>query len=150
MVFGLNSFGLVLATQVNPVLVRRFGPRQVLRGAIALAFAASSALLAGALTGGGGLPMLLVPLWFVVASVGCIMPNTPDLALTRHGESAGTAAALLGSAQFLIGGAAAPLVGAFGDGSAVPMGAVMTGATALAGLLVLRFVRTSEPVPVPA
>ena len=149
-VFGLNSFGLVLATQVNPVLVRRFGPRQVLRGAIALAFAASSALLVGALTGGGGLPMLLVPLWFVVASVGCIMPNTPALALTRHGESAGTAAALLGSAQFLIGGAAAPLVGAFGDGSAVPMGAVMTGATALAGLLVLRFVRTSEPAPVPA
>jgi DHA1 family bicyclomycin/chloramphenicol resistance-like MFS transporter len=149
-VFGLNSFGLVLATQVNPVLVRRFGPRQVLRGAIALAFVASSALLIGALTGGGGLPMLLVPLWFVVASVGCIMPNTPALALTRHGESAGTAAALLGSAQFLIGGAAAPLVGAFGDGSAVPMGAVMTGATALAGVLVLRFVRTSEPVPVPA
>ena len=94
--------------------------------------------------------MLLVPLWFVVASVGCIMPNTPALALTRHGESAGTAAALLGSAQFLIGGAAAPLVGAFGDGSAVPMGAVMTGATALAGLLVLRFVRASEPAPVPA
>jgi hypothetical protein len=30
------------------------------------------------------------------------------------------------------------------------MGAVMTGATALAGVLVLRFVRTSEPVPVPA
>ena len=27
---------------------------------------------------------------------GCVMPNTPALALTRHGESAGTAAAMLG------------------------------------------------------
>ena len=35
-VFGVNSAGLVLATQVNPVLVARFGPRGVLRGAIAL------------------------------------------------------------------------------------------------------------------
>ena len=92
-------------------------------------------LLAGALSGAGGLAMLLVPLWFVVASVGCVMPNTPALALTRHGESAGTAAAMLGAAQFVIGGMAAPLVGAFGDGSAVPMGAVMTGALLLAGIL---------------
>jgi MFS transporter, DHA1 family, multidrug resistance protein len=98
--------------------------------------------------------MLLVPLWFVIGSVGCIMPNTPALALTRHGESAGTAAAMLGAAQFVIGGLAAPLVGAFGDGSAVPMGAVMTGALLLAGILMLTGVRDGatepESVPLPA
>jgi DHA1 family bicyclomycin/chloramphenicol resistance-like MFS transporter len=119
----------------------------VLRGAIGLGLAASAVLLAGALAGVGGLAMLLVPLWFVIASAGFIMPNTPALALTRHGESAGTAAAMLGSAQFVIGGAAAPLVGAFGDGSAVPMGAVMTGAMLLAGILVLVGVRAGAPEP---
>jgi DHA1 family bicyclomycin/chloramphenicol resistance-like MFS transporter len=154
LVFGVNSAGLVLATQVNPVLVARFGPRRVLSGAIGLGLGASVVLLAGALSGMGGLAMLLVPLWFVIASAGFIMPNTPALALTRHGESAGTAAALLGSAQFVIGGAAAPLVGAFGDGSAVPMGAVMAGAMLLAGILVVTGVRAGatdpEPVPLPA
>ena len=126
----------------------------MLRGAIALGLAAAVVLLGGALSGAGGIAMLLVPLWFVVASVGCVMPNTPALALTRHGESAGTAAAMLGAAQFVIGGVAAPLVGAFGDGSAVPMGAVMTGALLLAGILVLTGVRDGatepEPVPLPA
>jgi MFS transporter, DHA1 family, multidrug resistance protein len=150
-VFGVNSAGLVLATQVNPLLVARFGPRRVLRGAIALGLLASAVLLAGAVVGAGGLAMLLVPLWFVIGSVGCIMPNTPALALTRHGESAGTAAAMLGAAQFVIGGLAAPLVGAFGDGSPVPMGAVMTGALLLAGILMLTGVRdgATQPEPVP-
>ena len=41
---------------------------------------------------------------------------------------------MLGAAQFVIGGVAAPLVGAFGGGSAVPMGAVMTGAMLVAGI----------------
>jgi MFS transporter, DHA1 family, multidrug resistance protein len=46
---------------------------------------------------------------------------------------AGTASALLGVGQFLIGALVAPLVGAGGTGSAVPMAAIMT-AVALAAL----------------
>ncbi len=42
------------------------------------------------------------------------MPNTPALALTRHGEAAGTASALLGFSQFGVGAVVAPLVGLFG------------------------------------
>jgi DHA1 family bicyclomycin/chloramphenicol resistance-like MFS transporter len=38
---------------------------------------------------------------------------------------AGTASALLGVIQFLIGAIAAPLVGVAGSGTAVPMGVVM-------------------------
>ena len=50
------------------------------------------------------------------------MPNTPALALTRHGEAAGTAAAVLGCVQFGVGAVVAPLVGAFGSTTAAPMG----------------------------
>jgi DHA1 family bicyclomycin/chloramphenicol resistance-like MFS transporter len=114
-VFGANAFGLVLATQANPPLVRRFGPRRVLQGAV---------VMAG-------------PLWFIIAACGFSFPNTPALALTRHGEAAGTAAALLGSAQFVVGGIAAPLVGAFGSGSALPMAAVMAVTTVVAATLAL-------------
>ena len=50
------------------------------------------------------------------------MPNTPAIALNRHGDAAGTAAAVLGAAQFAIGGSVAPLVGALGQRQrAVPM-----------------------------
>jgi DHA1 family bicyclomycin/chloramphenicol resistance-like MFS transporter len=135
--FSANAFGLIVMTQVNPVLVRRHGPVKVLTGAVGLAVTASLSLLAVTLTGVGGLIGLMIPLWFVVASAGLAFPNAPAIALSRHGQAAGTAAALLGAAQFLVGGLSAPLVGALGNGTPVPMAAVMVGTTVLAGVLVV-------------
>ena len=149
MVFGVNAFGLVLATQVNPKLVRRFGPRRVLQGAVVMAAVAALTMLVAAATDVGGLPLVLGPLWFIIAACGFSFPNTPALALTRHGEAAGTAAALLGSAQFVVGGLAAPLVGALGTGSALPMAGVMSVATATAAILALAAVRGSTPPAAP-
>ena len=136
--FGLNSLGFLTGSQLNPFLLRRFGPRDIVRAGVTLGALASLALLAAAATGFGGLPLILGPLWFLLFACGLTLPNTPALALTRHGEAAGTAAALLGASQFVIGGAAAPLIGAMGSGSAVPMALVMavtaTGAALVAGL----------------
>jgi len=143
MVFGANAFGLVLATQANPPLVRRFGPRRVLQGAVVVAAVAALAMLLAAIADVGGLLMVVGPLWFIIAACGFSFPNTPALALSRHGEAAGTAAALLGSAQFLVGGLSAPLVGAFGSGSALPMAAVMALTTTAAATLALVAVRGS-------
>lgn len=136
--FGLNSLGFLTGSQLNPFLLRRFDPRDIVRAGVGLGALASLALLAAAATGFGGLPFILGPLWFLLFACGLTLPNTPALALTRHGEAAGTAAALLGASQFVIGGAAAPLIGAMGSGSAVPMALVMavtaTGAALVAGL----------------
>jgi len=142
-VFGANAFGLVVATQANPWFVRRLGPRRVLQGALVVAAVAALVMLVAAAADVGGLPMVVGPLWFIIAACGFSFPNTPALALTRHGEAAGTAAALLGSAQFVIGGITAPLVGAFGDGSALPMAAVIAVTTAFAAGLSLTAVRGS-------
>jgi DHA1 family bicyclomycin/chloramphenicol resistance-like MFS transporter len=139
--FGLNSLGFLTGSQLNPFLLRRLTPRDVVRAGVAIGSASSVVLLAAALTGLGGLPLVLGALWFLLFSCGLTLPNTPALALTRHGEAAGTAAALLGASQFVIGGAAAPLIGAMGSDSAVPMALVMattaTGA-ALVATLTLR------------
>jgi DHA1 family bicyclomycin/chloramphenicol resistance-like MFS transporter len=137
LVFGIIAMGLIGMSQVNPILVRRFGPVWVLRGGVALAVVASVTALVLAATETGGLLGLVIPLWFAIASSGLSFPNAPAIALSRHGEAAGAAAALLGSAQFLVGGLAAPLVGALADGSAVPMTAVMVGTTGLALVLLL-------------
>lgn len=140
-VFGANAAGLVVFTQANPLLLRRYGPATVLAGALLLASAASTALLVTALTGFGGLAGVLVPLGLIIASAGLAMPNTPALAMTRHGEAAGTAAALLGSVQFGVGALIAPVVGLFGSGSAVPMGAVMVAVSVSAAVLMFGIVR---------
>jgi DHA1 family bicyclomycin/chloramphenicol resistance-like MFS transporter len=136
--FGLNSLGFLTGSQLNPFLLRRFGPRDIVRAGVTVGAVSALVLLAAAVTGFGGLPMVLGPLWFLLFACGLTLPNTPALALTRHGEAAGTAAALLGASQFVIGGAAAPVIGALGSGSAVPMALVMastaTGAAVVAAL----------------
>ena len=146
LVFGLNAAGLTVASQLNPLMIDRFGVVNVLSGAMLTGLLASSVLVLVGLTGAGGLPAVLVPLAVVVASVGLALPNTPALALTRHGEAAGTAAAMLGAVQFGVGAVVAPLVGLFGSTSPVPMAAVMVTVTALASVLMYGVVRRDPTV----
>jgi DHA1 family bicyclomycin/chloramphenicol resistance-like MFS transporter len=91
-----------------------------------------------AATNTGGLWALLVPLWLGLAGAGLVMPNASAMALTRHGEAAGTAAAVAGFLQFGVGAVMAPLVGALGA-TGLAMAAVMAVAL-LAGLGCLLFV----------
>ncbi|HEY5847038.1 MAG TPA: multidrug effflux MFS transporter [Microlunatus sp.] len=135
--FSANAVGLILATQLNPLLLRRYRPMTILSVAVAVAFAGSLALLATALTGFGGLLGFMVPLWILISAIGFSFPNAPAVALSRHGRTAGTAAALLGSAQFVVGGLIAPLVGVLDDGTAVPLAGIVVGTTGLAATLLV-------------
>lgn len=146
LVFGANAAGLTISSQLNPLLIRTFGVVNVLTGAMLVGAVAASALVVAGLTGAGGLFGVLVPLGVVVASVGLSLPNTPALALTRHGEAAGTAAAVLGAVQFGIGALVAPLVGIFGSTSAAPMGAIMVAVTLAASALMFGVVRRDPSV----
>ena len=137
LVFSANALGLILMTQLNPILLRRFSPVQVLSAAAVIAFLGALALLASATTGFGGLLGLMVPLWFIVACAGLTFPNAPAIALSRHGNEAGTAAAMLGAAQFVIGGTVAPLVGILENGTPVPLAMIVVGTTGLAATLML-------------
>jgi DHA1 family bicyclomycin/chloramphenicol resistance-like MFS transporter len=123
-VFAGGAVGLIAATQLNVRLLRRFTPQRILVVALLAGLASGVLLLVDARTGFGGLVGVLIPLWAALATVGLAMPNAPALALSRHGDAAGTAAALLGAVQFGVGALAAPLVGALGVG-AVAMAAVV-------------------------
>ncbi|SCG34335.1 MFS transporter, DHA1 family, bicyclomycin/chloramphenicol resistance protein [Micromonospora coxensis] len=138
--FGAGAVGLIAATQFNVRLLRRHPPQRILVTALAVGTVAGLALLAVAATGLGGLPSLLVPLWVVLAATGLAMPNAPALALSRHGEAAGTASALLGAVQFGVGALAAPLVGVLGTG-AVAMALVVAGGMVASTAVLLVVVR---------
>ncbi|MBB3665462.1 DHA1 family bicyclomycin/chloramphenicol resistance-like MFS transporter [Prauserella sediminis] len=123
-VFGGGAVGLVAMTQVNARLVGRFSQRSLLRtGLLTGTTAAVAATIAAA--AGLGLPVLLPAIYLVVCSNGMVMPNAMALAMADHPDKAGSASALLGVLQFLVAGAASPLIGLFGEGSAVPMAALM-------------------------
>jgi DHA1 family bicyclomycin/chloramphenicol resistance-like MFS transporter len=130
-VFAAGAVGLIGATQLNVRLLHRWGPAQILGTALIGGTASGVALLAVAITGAGGLVGLLIPLLLVLAAVGFVLPNAPALALSRHGETAGTAAALLGAVQFGVGALAAPIVGVLGNtatGMAIVVAIGMAGA----------------------
>ena len=57
----------------------------------------------------------MLPVWAILGAMGLVIPNAPAVALSRHPDAAGTAAALLGAAQFGLGAAVAPLVGVLGN-----------------------------------
>jgi len=125
-VFAGGAVGLIGATQLNVRLLRRWTPQQIMAAALLAGLGFALMLLVLAATEVGGLVGILIPLWLTLATVGLIMPNAPALALSRHGEAAGTAAALLGAVQFGVGALAAPLVGVLGVGP-VAMATVVFG-----------------------
>jgi MFS transporter, DHA1 family, multidrug resistance protein len=147
--FGVGALGLVLATQLNVRLLRRRSPAQVLVGSLAAAVVAGGLLLVCAATGAGGMAGTFVPLWLVLFTVGLTMPNAPALALSRHGEVAGTAAALLGAVQFGLGAVTAPLVGTIGTGPAAMASVIALTLAVAAGILVavVRPWRLTAPAP---
>ncbi|HEV8570917.1 MAG TPA: multidrug effflux MFS transporter [Actinoplanes sp.] len=142
-IFGAGAVGLITATQFNVRLLRRWTPSQILTASLGSGALAGLVLVLFAATGFGGLAGVLVPLWLVLASAGLALPNAPALALSRHGEAAGTAAALLGAVQFGIGALAAPLVGLLGVG-AVAMALVVAGGMVAASAVLVLVVRPRQ------
>jgi DHA1 family bicyclomycin/chloramphenicol resistance-like MFS transporter len=136
--FGAGAVGLITATQLNVRLLRRYTPQQLLTTGLAMGAVAGLALVGFAATGLGGLAGILIPLWLVLAGAGLVLPNAPAVAMSRHGEAAGTAAAVLGSLQFGLGAVLAPLVGVLG-GDALAMAFVIAGTMLLASVA-LRFI----------
>ncbi|MDR7274153.1 multidrug effflux MFS transporter [Catenuloplanes atrovinosus] len=142
--FGLNAIGLVAASQLNGRLLDRFSSRRLLVASLATGAVVGAALLGAAvLTSMLGVVVLL---FFFLASIGMVNPNSAALALDRHRDRAGTSAALLGTVQTLIGSAAAPLVGLGGESTAVPMTLVICVCAGLALLTVLTLARSRAAV----
>jgi len=136
LVFGAGAVALIGATQFNVVLLRRFAPQTIVLWALAAAVVAGVVFVGLSYQHIGGLAGFVVPVWFILAAMGLVIPNAPAVALSRHPDAAGTAAALLGAAQFGLGAAVAPLVGVLGNNE-IALAVVMTAGMVIALLALL-------------
>ena len=125
--FGANAIGLMIASQINRYLASRVRSEVIVRNVLPIAVAAGLMLFVDAYTGFGGFAGILVPLFCFVVCHGFVGPNTTALAMSPYGAMAGSASALMGTLQFVLGAAAGSLVSAFGNGTAVPFAAVIAG-----------------------
>ena len=143
LVFGAGAVALIGTTQLNVVLLRRFTPATIVVWALTASALLGLTFVGLAWAGVGGLPAFVVPVWAILAAMGLVIPNAPALALSRHPEAAGTAAALLGAGQFGLGAAVAPLVGVLGNDE-LALAVVMTAGVVVA-LLALLAVGLRDP-----
>ena len=123
--FAMNGLGLIAGSQINARLVERVGPRRLIRFGLACVVTSAIVLLVVVAVGGLSVWALLAPMFVIVSCLSFILPNATALALADQAGVAGTASAVLGLIQFLVGALAAPLVGVAGPETAVPMGVVM-------------------------
>ena len=143
LVFGAGAVALIGATQLNVVLLRRFAPGTITVWALA-ASALSGLVFTGlAAVGITGLAAFVLPVWAILAAMGFVIPNAPAVALSRHPDAAGTAAALLGAGQFGLGAAVAPLVGVLGNDE-LALAVVMTAGSVIAFLALLAVGASAE------
>ncbi len=124
-IFATNGAGIIAAGQLSGRLLGRVSLPVLFAAGLAGSAAGGVLVLVAALTG-AGLPLLLPALFLVVASIGFVLPNGTALGLASHADRAGSAAALIGSAQFAIGAIAAPLVGVAGPDTILPMAIVIS------------------------
>ncbi len=123
--FGTCAAGFILASQINPFLLPRFGSARVMRISVRCFLAATAFMLVAAIAGPWGFLSIAIPVFFSMSTHGFTQPNAIVGALSRHAQHAGAASALMGTLQFGLGAISGLTVGLLSDGSARPMAALM-------------------------
>ena len=119
--FGVNAAAFIGTSQFTGKLTGRFGLPPVVKAAATGHAAVMVSLLAVNLLGFDQLPVMLALLFVGFGFLGLVIPTTAVLALDNHGRIAGTASALMGTLQFVVGAVVMATVGLFVDGTARPM-----------------------------
>jgi MFS transporter, DHA1 family, multidrug resistance protein len=148
LVFALNAAGLVVLGFLNARLVRRFPVRALLLAGLVGSAVAGAVLLGVVVAGSLNLVVMLIPLFLVVTSRGLVAANATVLGVERA-EAAGSASAVLGACLFAGGILVTPLLALGGEGSAVPMAAVVAGGALAALLATVVLTRSAAPGTVP-
>ncbi|UBV45374.1 multidrug effflux MFS transporter (plasmid) [Deinococcus taeanensis] len=142
--FGVNAAGLILASQVNRALLRRFELYAVVRAAV-LAAVVMAALLLAVVTSGQISVWTLTPVLFLLlASIGFIFPNLAALAFGNVRERMGSASALQGTTQSAIGATAGGLVSGLSDGTVLPVAGIISLFAVLSAVFLLA-ARRAQP-----
>lgn len=101
-IFAFNAVGLIIgAWLANSILARWYTVEQIVKYTILFGLA-WSAIFAVVCTLQKPIEVLLVPLFFMVLTLGVLFPTTTKLALAPFTTNSGSASALLGTLQLLL------------------------------------------------
>lgn len=124
-IFAFIAVGIIGASQLNTILLRRLRSEQIIVGALICQATTGILLFVGAYYRFTGLPGTIFLIFIFLCCQGFSFPNSSALALTPFSKKAGTASALMGSIQMAFGALASVLVSVLSNQTALPMTAVM-------------------------
>lgn len=130
--FGLNAGGMIVATQVNRLLLRWFSTQRIMAGALAFNVVIGVVLIASAAD--ASLPLLVALLMLCLSTGPLIGANSMAIAMSRVGGHRGTASSVLGVLQFAVASVASAAVGLLHDGTVYPMVSIILAGGILASL----------------
>jgi len=139
--FGAGGAALALANLTNSRIAPRVGSRRMLRVGLLLSSVSTLALTALTVTETLSIASFIACAFVLTAGTGFMMSNASALGLARADATRGAGSALLGSTQFLVGAIASPIVGLWGEHTAVPMALVALVCVAIAGVAATLAVR---------
>ena len=134
-IFAIIAAGLIGASQVNNLALRRSSGEHIIKIAAACQSAAGIILLFLTLMGWVNLFVTVSLVFIFLACQGFIFPNSTALALAPMGHNAGSASALIGAIQMTIGACSSALLSLLHNRTGLPMAGVMTGCAVLAFLV---------------
>jgi len=130
-------------------LTARYGLPRVIRVAVTGFAIAMSIVAVLFLAGADSLALMMVFLFIGYGFLGLVLPTSAVLSLENHGAIAGTASALMGALQFVVGAAVMAVSGLFAGGAPKPM-VVGIALSALVAFAIARLTLRDENARLPA
>lgn len=119
--FALNAASFFGCSQFTSLIARRIGLQWLVRVSAA-GFGLAMAIIGLIAASGFESLVLMIAMLFVgYGFLGLLLPATGVMALDRHGAIAGTASALMGAMQMLLGAGIMGISGVLADGTPRPM-----------------------------
>lgn len=131
-IFAIVAAGLVVATQINAALLKKWRSHQIIPKAVSFQCITGIILVIGFINNWWGLYSSVVLCCIFLACQGFTFPNASALALAPFTYNAGSASALLGCIQMATGALASYFVSVFHNNTPLPMALVMAACATIA------------------
>ncbi|MEO5893991.1 MAG: multidrug effflux MFS transporter [Ferruginibacter sp.] len=124
-IFALVAAGLIISSQINSLLLRKYKSEQIIRVALFCQSITGITLFVGSMYGWIGLAGTIVLILLFLSCQGFTFPNSSALSMAPFSKNAGSASALMGAIQMGIGAFTSASVSFLSNNTALPMTGVM-------------------------
>ncbi len=120
-IFAILSIGFIGSSQLNNLLLKRYGSRQILRFILICYMILAILFFLFSQMGWLSLPVTMILLFLLLGCVGIANPNTSALTLAPFDKNAGTASSLMGAIQIGLGSVISVFMSLFEKPSLTPL-----------------------------